>query len=590
MDMLPRHLITSSDEKTWKLDRPVIFLSDWFLLDSRRQIWETMDYKVVTSPYSSVEKGDAEYKRERAIEDEIFPKFCAVLNETHGTTHDERFWKILLGHWFRRYTHLIYNRLRTLEACLNSDNIVSAIVFTSSFGTLVSKDSSSFGGGSVQDENWNDLLLGKLFEFLDTEKISMEYMRRDLSKADIPLTRFSKSNSVRRKETFYKLARNWAKYFTRDTDALIINSYLPLIQEFRLELYLGQFPQWWITPKLDLKQSADLELRARLAGKLTTGSQDNVENAIYSLLFELLPLCYLEGFSSLLSLVEELRWPKRPKFIFTSNNYDSDEVFKLWAAIKTEEGVPYIIGQHGNNYRTSRYANPSVEEESCDVFITWGRSDNEPRYAQAFNFKTVGKSQINTKTKDKLLLVELASAANRSFDGSSFETYFNDQKLFVNSLGRKPRQNLMVRLYQPHVFTAGNELVRWHAFDINIKIDAYSEFWKLANQSRLLVFSYDSTGVLEALALNLPLIAFWQDGLDHLRDNAKPFYEEMIQAGIFHLNPESAAHKVNEVWGDIDDWWMTAKVQNAREAFCSQYSRTSKKPIRDLKKILLVNI
>lgn len=587
--MLPRHLITSLDEQTWKFDRPVIFLNDWFLLDNRRRIWETMDFKIAAPLHSNIEKRDAEYKRERAIEDALFPKLCAILNTIHGTEHGERFWKILLGHWFRRCVHLVFNRLRTLEVCLDSNEIASLYVITSEEGALVTRDSITFSW-CIQDHNWNDILLGKLFAVLDLHDLSVEYIKKEISGADSLLSTLTVSRAQRGKEKIYRFARNWARYLSRNSDALIVNSYLPLQQEFKLGLCLRQFPQWWISPRPKLDQPVDLELRARLAKKLTTGSQDNVENAIYSLLFDLLPICYLEGFSSLLNLVEELRWPKQPKFIFTSNNYDSDEVFKLWAAIKTEEGVSYIIGQHGNNYGTHRYENPTVEEESCNVFITWGRSDNEPRYAQAFNFRTVGKSQINTKPKSKLLLAELGSAANRSFDGSSFEIYFNNQKLFVKSLGQKPLQNLMVRLYQPHVFTAGNELVRWHAFDSNIKIDAYSEFWKLANQCRLLVFSYDSTGILEALALNRPFVAFWQDGLDHLRDSAKPYYEQMIQAGIFHLNPESAARKVNEVWDDIDNWWMTAEVQNAREEFCSQYSRTSNKPIRDLKKILLENI
>ena len=39
-----------------------------------------------------------------------------------------------------------------------------------------------------------------------------------------------------------------------------------------------------------------------------------------------------------------------PEFIFTSNNFHTDEIFKLWSAIKVERGTKYYIGQHGNNY------------------------------------------------------------------------------------------------------------------------------------------------------------------------------------------------------------------------------------------------
>lgn len=96
--------------------------------------------------------------------------------------------------------------------------------------------------------------------------------------------------------------------------------------------------------------------------------------------------------------------------------------------------------------------------------------------------------------------------------------------------------------------------------------------------------------MLETLEANRPTIAFWQEGLDHLVEEAIPYYELLINAGIVHLTPESAALKVNQVWDDVENWWKSREVQNARENFCHQYARTSKRPIRDLKKILLENI
>ena len=59
--------------------------------------------------------------------------------------------------------------------------------------------------------------------------------------------------------------------------------------------------------------------------------------------------------------------------IFTSNSFDTSEVFKLWTAEKVETGCPYIIGQHGNNYGAARYC-PSETEcvETADAFLTWG--------------------------------------------------------------------------------------------------------------------------------------------------------------------------------------------------------------------------
>ena len=46
--------------------------------------------------------------------------------------------------------------------------------------------------------------------------------------------------------------------------------------------------------------------------------------------------------------------------------------------------------------------------------------------------------------------------------------------------------------------------------------------------------------------------------------------------GIFHKTPESAAKKVNEVFGNPQKWWELTEVQDARENFCQRFARTSK--------------
>ena len=74
--------------------------------------------------------------------------------------------------------------------------------------------------------------------------------------------------------------------------------------------------------------------------------------------------------------------------------------------------------------------------------------------------------------------------------------------------------------------------------------------------------------------------------MNHLLERALPYYNLLIEAGIIHLTPESASQKINEIWNDVEGWWRTNEVQNAREVFTSQFARISQKPIRDLKRLL----
>jgi putative transferase (TIGR04331 family) len=100
------------------------------------------------------------------------------------------------------------------------------------------------------------------------------------------------------------------------------------------------------------------------------------------------------------------------------------------------------------------------------------------------------------------------------------------------------------------------------------------------------VFSYDSTGILELLSLNVPMMAFWQNGFEHLRDDACQHYKLLVDVGIVHFSAESVSKKINEIWSDIDTWWNSDQVQLARKDFCNVYAKNSTSPIAELIQIL----
>ena len=144
--------------------------------------------------------------------------------------------------------------------------------------------------------------------------------------------------------------------FVLKNDGLIIYSYLPHKENAKLEFALGQCPQIWRTNWPVFSQKINKSARANLTSKFLTETDNNLEKLIRSLAFEILPICYLEGFSELNRLSEEMPWPEQPKFIFTSNSFDCDEVSNL-RSTKISKGTKYYVGQHGHKYGTHYYAN-----------------------------------------------------------------------------------------------------------------------------------------------------------------------------------------------------------------------------------------
>ena len=132
-----------------------------------------------------------------------------------------------------------------------------------------------------------------------------------------------------------------------------------------------------------------------------------------------------------------------------------------------------------------------------------------------------------------------------------------------------------------------HEIARWNDLRSDVVVDdGKTPLPDLIRRSRLVVHSYDSTGILEMLATNQPFICFWPNGWGHLIESAIPHYELLREAGIFQESPELAAEKIMAVWDDIPAWWLSSRVQQARDVFCEEYSRLTRSPVADLAKLL----
>jgi putative transferase (TIGR04331 family) len=310
----------------------------------------------------------------------------------------------------------------------------------------------------------------------------------------------------------------------------------------------------------------------------------DVKQIARTLLFDLLPVCYLETFSSIKNQCSQLSWPRNPRAIFTSNNFDTDEIFKSWVADKVLQGSKYVVGQHGNNYGTHRYSLfPAIEEITADRFVTWGWRDGLSQHYPAFLLKTCEKTRLYAKPDGGLLLIEVCLPHRTStWDAiEEFEEYFESQKDFVRWLAKSPLNKLLIRLHGGYKQMKWGELERWRDFNASLQLeDGAEKIEKLIAKSRLVVHSYDSTGMLETLSQNIPTVAFWQNGLEHVRDSARPWYQLLIDVGIIHLSALSAAAHVSNVWDDVDGWWNLTHVKSARLAFCNEYARTIPRPLQ----------
>ncbi|MBK9521663.1 MAG: hypothetical protein IPO13_08655 [Rhodocyclaceae bacterium] len=328
-----RYLITTADERSWKFDRPVIFLGEWCRLYERRHVWSKMD-AIVAAPYGLGQlQKDKDYVEARDLEKRLFPLLCAILNQHHGTEHGPRFWRIVVGHWLRRYVDVILNRVRTLEQCLRTYPLSGTTAFADEHYVLASLDSYA-AIWAFSDDQWNNVLCVRILKLIGATNVPVEVIDEDSCEGYRLQATPKKPAELSFATGIRHLVKNAVNLLARESDAFIINSYIPKKEVIKLQLDLGQVPQFWTSMASKVVKNPDFELRQSLSGQIVPETGEILFSVMGAMLFQLLPVTYLEGFADLQETVRRLPWPRKPRLVFTSNNFDTDEVFKLWVAEK----------------------------------------------------------------------------------------------------------------------------------------------------------------------------------------------------------------------------------------------------------------
>jgi len=91
------------------------------------------------------------------LEKILFKKFFSILNIENNKNYNECEWKIILGHWFRKFIYITFNRFFTARHICLEHNINSYISFYQSLNNVISKDSSDFIQKG-EDDHFNNYL------------------------------------------------------------------------------------------------------------------------------------------------------------------------------------------------------------------------------------------------------------------------------------------------------------------------------------------------------------------------------------------------------------------------------------------------
>ncbi len=505
------------------------------------------------------------------IYQKILTDISKSLNKFHLVELNQRSWEIIFGNWLRFFVWLCFERFNHLSSIFNN-NKIKKVYFSKNNEFIFATNKTSDISYSSIDDQWNNNLYFEIFNFLEISKnkdIQVFIKKHNIKSKE----KLSYKKKINFKEIFFKKILNFLSIFGTKNDGIILNTYLPPLYEKILEILLLQVPRKWEFEEIVFKKANSL-IRSKIDIKIDNSK--NLENFIRTQIQNFLPISIIESFNNIISMSKNVGFPKNPSFIFTSNDFESNEIFKIYTAILLmKKNIPYIIGQHGNSYFTDlRNDKYRSEFNFSNKFLTWGHFKPH-KFKSLFNFSSFGRKKYKSSNKKKLLII-VSPLEFKLFPFDTIEQTelgFKNVISVLNVLNKKIQAHSTVRLHNSYYSKRGEYYLKKYFKNKSLDIDMGKKSFPIARASaRLSFFNYDSTGILENLALNYPTVCLWENVEDNINDQFFFKYKFLIEAKILFLDKGDLVNHLNRFWDNIDEWWLSKNTQENIQKFNENFN------------------
>lgn len=360
---------------------------------------------------------------------------------------------------------------------------------------------------------------------------------------------------------------------------VIVSSYLPRVYEILLNLSCRSVP---LSQRITCAAMPLPNQRIRATLNFSVQKDSPFYTFVSTMLPALLPTYLIEGYGELQTAWKTARWPHAPRTIFTSNAFQFNEVFQHYAATqKIKHGSKLVIGQHGGVSGILKWSfGEDHQVKIADKFISWGWGSSDKKIARGVVFTNFG-GKIQSDEKGCLLLTTVPMRRYSHKGGAwpvgpqQSEAFLSDQLAFYETLEAAVASETILRIHTAldRRFGSGY-LDAWLEKFPAVKVDdSKLPIRKVLRKTRLFVYTYNSTGYLESLAMNFPTVMFWDPNLFETNLTFTAALAELERVGVFHRSPKTAARQINRIWHDVNAWWSNAEVQEARRYFVDQFAR-----------------
>ena len=557
------YLITTTDRSRWPNLGHLVFIGTFCLPDDPDSLLTKYTYEIADTAVSSDDKLRC-FQLSESVHASLGAQIADALNQSHQFLKSKRYWEILTGIWLRLFIDLLISRVfivAKLKEMYTDVQLVCADGVKSRRAPFNTADFHSL----TKSTEWNSLVYADLRNTASAEHIASP-------------DRTTRPPRIHLKPQSSKLS-----------SYVLSVTYLPRMQELLLQLQLGtKYKRLRVInpPAIPV----DEEDRQQLV--FNESQSNDVERLLIKLVRGYLPTSFLEGFAALQMSICRMRFPANPKAIFTSNRHIYDDVFNAWVADVIENGSRLILGQHGGHYGISKFPSFAERHEKSvsDSYLTWGWRPSTSVLGGII-LTTIGSNWKHQESRSRLLLVtdELWSQPRAVYtDIPETSDYLDHLGLMVRSLPTSIQQSLELRRHLGQR-VVGHPVETWwrNQFPVIDLGDPLIPFSQVVKDARIVIVAHNGTTIPENFSQAIPTLITWTSNWVEIRDEAKPIFAKLAEVGIFHEDPISLAKHISAIWDNVDAWWDSKEVVEARELFCSQYARSVPHPRKFLREIIV---
>ncbi len=492
-----------------------------------------------------------------------------VLNNFHKENKSQRFWEILFANWLKTFASIVGEKYFNILEAKNNYKFDKIIISNNKF--INQNINNSDLENNTANDAWNFELYSEIIKELNFPKSKIKYDFKYEQKKSLNT---KKNNNFEKffNKNFLKLSNS----LLSKNHSMIYDTSLDKFSKMKIHLNLSQLPNLPLKLQINYKQFNEA-VRCKL--DLNYKKYSGLERIFRKVLPLSLPTAIIENYSKLNKSINDLSFPKKPRLIFTSSEYNNNDLFRFFAAKNISNKTKYIIAQHGNNYfslKDYKYLFPEVKYS--DFFISWGSIYKDKKVIKLFNILNLNYKKTNLK-KNKIFVFFKPIPKMKIWPWDNYYETFKNYYLsgeLIRNLNSNLKKKITFRFKYKN-----NKLNILKKFVDNIsgyKLDQNTiQKNSLLNSSKLIIFTYESTGLYEALSLDIPCVCLISKPIYFYTKKTQKIFQEMIKANIFFTNPKLMARHINKNENYIDHWWKSKRVLKAKKVF--KYNLSS--PIGD---------